>query len=152
MPMFTVLITKIAHCLCILSVNINFLTPWNFSRIALVYANKFLTLVICSTIPTICCLKLRKNTKVIFISALWINFIICSLFPLVVPYWLRSGKEVQRQPHSTAHPLQRRQELDWHSTLCLHQCTLGHWTEVCVHNDVKKKSKVIFSFDIKTAR
>lgn len=48
----------------------------------------------------------------------------------VVPYWLWFGKEVQRQPHSTAHPLQRRQKLDWHSALCLHQCTPGHWTKV----------------------
>lgn len=49
----------------------------------------------------------------------------------VVPYWLWIGKEVQRQPNTTAHPLQRRQEPDRHSTLCLHQCTPGHWTKVC---------------------
>lgn len=49
----------------------------------------------------------------------------------VVPYWLWFGEEVPRQPNTTAHPLQRRQEPDWHSTLCLHQCAPGNWTEVC---------------------
>lgn len=54
----------------------------------------------------------------------------------VVPYWLWVGEEVPRQPNKTAHPLQRRQEPDWHSTLCLHQCAPGHWTEVCAHFNI----------------
>ena len=65
------------------------------------------------------------------------NHCVFSPFLSVVPYWLWFGEEVPRQPNTTAHPLQRRQEPDWHSTLCLHQCTPGHWTEVChIHTHI----------------
>lgn len=62
--------------------------------------------------------------------------LLCLFLSSVVPYWLWFGEEVQRQPHSTTHPLQRRQKLDWHSTLRLHQRTSGHWTEVCAHLNI----------------
>lgn len=53
----------------------------------------------------------------------------------VVPHWFWFGKEVSRQPHSAAHTLQRRQELDWHGSLRLHQCTPGDRAEVTNGNE-----------------
>lgn len=52
----------------------------------------------------------------------------------VVPYWLWFGQEIPRQPNTAAHPVQRRQEPDWNSTLRLHQRSPWHWTEVCEHS------------------
>lgn len=51
----------------------------------------------------------------------------------VVPHWFWFGEEIPGQPHSAAHTLQRRQELDWHSSLRLHQRTPGDRAEVRPH-------------------
>lgn len=102
MPMFTALITKLTYCLCILKIGIHFLSEYQLfdtlefieviTRIALVYANTFLTLVICSTIPTVCFPK-WQNTKVIFYNCslnqlyLFSSSVSCSLLTSV---WQRS--------------------------------------------------------------
>lgn len=72
-------------------------------------------------------------------------WLVCSLLLSVVPHWFWFGEEVSRQPHSAAHTLQRRQELDWHSSLRLHQCTPGDRAEVRIHSPVPSYRNV-FSY------
>lgn len=69
--------------------------------------------------------------------------------------WFWSSKEISWQSNSTTHSLSRRQESDWHSSLCFDQCPSGYWAKVSTRITsvrIAGQPRIFFLFFISSRR